>query len=110
MSARLHELDGKSLTLAQWAERFGQPKQIVAVRVSKGWDLREALMTPPTRHGGTRARPQLLLREPRPSSARVEWRALKTAMVERATSLSEADQRIEEAIRALREQVVMRVA
>lgn len=104
MSARLHELDGESLTIREWAERFGLPRGLVAVRVSKGWDLRVALTRQPVAHGGPRrtvharadaTRP----RQPRPATT-----------VAPEPALSVADQRIEDAIRDLRAQVVRGLA
>lgn len=99
---QLHELDGERLTLREWAERYGLPKGLVAVRVSKGWDLREALTRPAAVHGGAR-KPS-----PRGPERAPSERAPKAPTVTREPEASAADQRIEAAIRALRAQVVAR--
>lgn len=94
---QLHELDGERLTLREWAERYGLPKGLVAVRGSKGWLTRPAAV-----HGGAR-KPS-----PRGPERAPSERAPKAPTVTREPEASAADQRIEAAIRALRAQVVAR--
>lgn len=45
-SNRFIELDGKSLTLAQWARQSGVNADVIALRIDKhGWEIRKAIFT-----------------------------------------------------------------
>lgn len=81
-SPKLYELNGKVQTARQWAEEYGLPRGVVATRLSNGASIQEAL-APVNTHGGARQR------KPRVSE-------------------DKKNQKIEDAIAALRELVIVK--
>lgn len=47
--SKRYELNGETLMLHQWAERYGIEHRFVYARVRRGWPLLAALTTPPSR-------------------------------------------------------------
>jgi hypothetical protein len=43
---RFLELNGRTQTMAQWAREYGLPAYSVSHRISRGWSLRDAVLTP----------------------------------------------------------------
>lgn len=48
-------IDGESMPLARWAERYGVPLGTVWMRRKRGWDVERALKTPMANRGQHRA-------------------------------------------------------
>jgi len=42
----LLEVDGKVLSISQWADTVGTTRQIIGARLRKNWDVRKAIFTP----------------------------------------------------------------
>jgi hypothetical protein len=41
-----YEIDGEALSAAEWALRMGVPVRLISNRIWRGWDPREAILTP----------------------------------------------------------------
>lgn len=50
---RMLTLDGQTHCLSEWAAIYGLPRDLLASRLDGGWDLREALTTPPRQRRAT---------------------------------------------------------
>ncbi len=53
--AKLHELNGRKKTLSDWCREYNSEEYLVRSRLRAGWDVLEALTTPPGSHSKTRA-------------------------------------------------------
>jgi len=46
MSNKLIEIDGERKTLTQWARLYHKSHNLILVRMKRGWDVEEAIVTP----------------------------------------------------------------